>query len=65
MMKSSVGHREELMITEIVYFDLPQGSSREEVLEKYRTTAGAWSKNIDLIEKYYFFDADNSRGGGV
>lgn len=61
----SVGHREELMITEIVYFDLPQGSSREEVLEKYRSTAATWSNNIDLIEKHYFFDADNSRGGGV
>ena len=53
------------MITEIVYFDLPPGSNRADVLEKYRTTAEAWSKNTDLIEKYYFFDAENSRGGGV
>ncbi|PAT34788.1 YdhR family protein [Vandammella animalimorsus] len=53
------------MITEIVYFELPNGISREEVLEKYRQTATAWSKNNDLIQKFYFFDESRSIGGGV
>jgi hypothetical protein len=35
------------------------------VLDKYRQTAPAWSSNPDLIQKYYFFDADKSGGGGV
>lgn len=53
------------MITEIVHFDLPKGISREEVLAKYRQTAPAWSRNEDLIHKYYFFDESQSLGGGV
>lgn len=53
------------MITETVYFDLPKGISRDEVLSKYRQTASAWAKNADLVHKYYFFDEANSVGGGV
>lgn len=53
------------MITEIVTFELPKGISRGEVMEKYRTTASAWSKNTDLIRKNYFFDEAKSLGGGV
>lgn len=53
------------MITEIVTFKLPKGISRAEVMEKYRTTAPAWSKNTDLIRKNYFFDEAESLGGGV
>ena len=53
------------MITEIVYFDLPRGISRDEVLEKYRQTAPAWSQNEDLVHKCYFFDEAQQLGGGV
>ena len=53
------------MITEIVQFDLPKGISREDILDKYRQTAPAWSKNRDLVQKYYFFDEKESIGGGV
>ncbi len=53
------------MITETVYFDLPKGTSREEVLAKYRQTAPAWAGNTDLVQKYYFFDEAHSVGGGV
>ncbi len=53
------------MITEIVQFDLPPGTTREAVLEKYRQTAPAWSRIPDLIRKYYFFDSGRSLGGGV
>lgn len=53
------------MITEIVFFNLPDGISREELMFKYMSTAEAWSKNEDLIEKHYFYDAKQNRGGGV
>ncbi len=53
------------MITELVFFDLPRGITREEAMAKYRETAPAWSKNEDLVHKFYFFDAAQSRGGGV
>ena len=53
------------MITELVFFDLPKGISREEVLARYKQTAPAWSKNDDLVCKFYFFDAAKSQGGGV
>jgi len=41
------------MITEIVFFDLPEGISRDELMSKYMSTAKAWSENTDLIQKYY------------
>jgi hypothetical protein len=53
------------MITEIVLFGLPKGISRDEVMAKYRQTAPAWSKNEDLVRKYYFFNSAESVGGGV
>ena len=53
------------MITEIVQFDLPQGTTREEALARYRQTAPAWSRNPDLLRKYYFFDSERALGGGV
>ena len=53
------------MITAITYIPLPRGISRDELLDKYRQTAPAWSRNEDLIEKYYFFDPVKNRGGGV
>jgi len=53
------------MITEIVYFKLTPGITREGALDKYLTTAQKWSQNADLVRKYYFFDAEKSLGGGV
>jgi len=53
------------MITETVYFELPEGISREELLAKYRQSASAWSTNEDLAYKYYFFDETKNLGGGV
>ena len=53
------------MVTELVFFPLPRGTTREELLAKYRQTAPAWSQNEDLVQKFYFFDAVNGRGGGV
>lgn len=53
------------MITELVFFDLPTSMTRDDLLAQYRTTADAWVKNPDLIEKYYFFDDERRLGGGV
>ena len=53
------------MITEIVLFDLPAGTGREDLMAKYRQTASAWARNGDLVRKYYFFDAAQCVGGGV
>ena len=53
------------MITEIVYLDLAPGTRRDQVLATYRQSAPVWSKNEDLIYKYYFFDEAASLGGGV
>lgn len=53
------------MITEIVFFSLPEGISRDELMSKYMSTVEAWSKNEDLVEKHYIYDADGNRGGGV
>ena len=53
------------MITEIVFFDLPKGISREELLAKYRLSATKWAQNSDLVKKYYFFDRKKYLGGGI
>jgi hypothetical protein len=53
------------MITELVFFDLPKGTTRTRALEMYRQTAGTWLANPDLVQKYYFFDEARSVGGGV
>jgi len=53
------------MITEIIFFDLPAGTARNDAVALYRKTAGKWAANPDLIEKYYFFDGTRNLGGGV
>jgi hypothetical protein len=53
------------MIVEIVQFDLPPGTKRSEATELYQRSAGAWVKNKDLVQKYYFYDEATCRGGGV
>ncbi len=53
------------MITELVFFDLPKGTTRTEALELYRKSAKSWLLNPDLVEKYYFFNDESCTGGGV
>ncbi len=53
------------MITELVFIDLPKGTTRALALAMYRQTAESWRANTDLVEKYYFFDEERSIGGGV
>ena len=53
------------MITEIVTFKLPEGTTREEVMANYEKTAPTWRNNPDLIRKNYLFDAGKGIAGGV
>ena len=53
------------MITEIVFFDLPSGTTRDTAMALYRKTSDKWVSNPGLIEKYYFFDDEKNLGGGV
>jgi hypothetical protein len=53
------------MITEIVSFDLPRDIDRAKIMELFNAAAIKWVNNKDLFDKYYFFDEENSIGGGV
>ena len=53
------------MITEIVTFKLPDGTTREEVISAFEKTVPTWAKNPDLIRKTYLFDAETGIAGGV
>lgn len=53
------------MIIELVFFDCPEGSTREDTLKLYEKSAALWAKNEDLLDKYYFFDQATLKGGGV
>jgi hypothetical protein len=53
------------MIVEIVTFDLPPGTGRDDAMVLYRRSAGKWLMNSDLVGKYYFLDEGRSVGGGV
>ena len=53
------------MITEIVLWKMPDGMSREEILNKFRATVPAWQANPSLIHKAFLFDESSRRGGGV
>jgi hypothetical protein len=64
-MAPNIATESRTMITEIVYFSLPDGMTREQVISNYRQTAPHWRSNPDLIRKNYLFDADARQGGGV
>ena len=53
------------MITVIVYFELPDGIKREEIITKFEKTAQKWRDNQDLIRKNYLIDLDRGIAGGV
>ena len=53
------------MITVIVYFKLPDGMTREDIIHKFEQTAQKWSDNQDLIRKNYLVDLDRGIAGGV
>ena len=53
------------MITVIVYFKLPDGMTREEIISKFEKTVQKWRVNQDLIRKNYLVDLDRGIAGGV
>ena len=53
------------MITELVTFKLPDGMTRQQVVDAFRKSVPAWSANPDLIRKNYIYDAANGLGGGI
>ncbi|MCD6671584.1 MAG: hypothetical protein LT106_01905 [Burkholderiaceae bacterium] len=53
------------MISELVWFDLPAGMRREEVVEGMREVAAAWRRNPELIRKTFLYDAANRRTGAL
>ncbi|WP_426434824.1 hypothetical protein [Bradyrhizobium genosp. P] len=53
------------MIVEIVRFDLPAGTTRDDAMALYDQSAPGWLDNPNLVEKYYFFDAQRCEGGGI
>jgi hypothetical protein len=53
------------MITEIVTFKVPDGTTREQHFSTSEKTAPRWGENPDLIRKYYIFDAEKRIAGGV
>ena len=53
------------MITEIVTFRIPDGTTREQHFANSVKTALTWGENPDLIRKYYILDAERGIAGGV
>ncbi|MCC7060530.1 MAG: hypothetical protein IT508_09890 [Burkholderiaceae bacterium] len=51
------------MISELVMFDLPPGTSRDEVIAGMREVAPGWRANPDLIRKTFLYDAPGNRTG--
>ena len=53
------------MITEIVTFKVPDGTTREQHLLNSEKSAITWNENPDLIRKNYIFDPEKGIAGGV
>ena len=53
------------MVTVIVYFRIPEGMMREEIILKFEQTSLKWRDNQDLIRKNYLIDFDKGIAGGV
>ena len=53
------------MITEMVLWKIPDGMTRQELLNKFRSTVPGWKANPNLIHKTFVFNKISRRGGGV
>ena len=53
------------MITEMVLWKIPDGMTRQELLNKFRSTVPGWKANPNLIHKAFVFDEISRRGGGI
>ena len=54
-----------LMIAEIVTFEIPAGMSRERVIDLFEASAEIWRDHPKLHQKNYLYDPDADIGGGV
>ena len=63
--KICCGLRGSLMITEIVTFKIPDGMSRDRVMELFEASAEIWREHPKLHRKNYLYDPDADIGGGV
>lgn len=53
------------MITAIVRFKLPAGTTSEKAAEMYRASSKKYENLAGLVRKYYLFDPKSGEGGGV
>ena len=53
------------MITELVLFDLPEGMTRPQFLERYWALAPRWQDHPGLLRRNVLFDAGARQGGGM
>lgn len=53
------------MITEIVLFDLPKGTTRERMIAQFRDSIPRWQGNKEMLRKHMVFDLERGKGGGV
>ena len=53
------------MITAIVRFKLPAGTTSEKAAEMYRASSVKYKNLAGLVRKYYLFDPKTGEAGGV
>jgi len=52
------------MITAIVQFPLPAGTTLEQAEQMFQSTAPRYREIAGLVRKYYLFDPEKGTGGG-
>ena len=53
------------MITAVVQFPLPKGTTRSDATALFKRSAPKYRGVLGLVRKYYIFDEDAQIGGGV
>ncbi len=53
------------MITALVLFPMPVGTTRDQAAAIFRSTAPLYRGVEGLVRKYYVFDAEAGRAGGI
>lgn len=53
------------MITEIVLFDLPPGTTRARMVAQFQDSIARWRADPALLRKHMIFDLTRGKGGGV
>lgn len=53
------------MITEIVLFDLPAGTTRAAMIAQFTDSIPRWRDNPELLRKHMIFDLERRKGGGI